>query len=158
MACILAMSVSTLNAAELRYVSGAVGNAIEVFQALVKPWEEATGHSVTLVPMPASTTDQFGQYRLWLAAGNADIDVYQTDVIWAPQLAEQFIDLKESAADLIPLHFRQLLNLKREDNLSHYPYSRTLRLCIIVKDLLRSNQQFLYLGTVDWYGSCGSRC
>ena len=29
------------------------------------------------------------QYKLWLAAGNADIDVYQTDVIWAPQLADQ---------------------------------------------------------------------
>ena len=36
--------------------------------------------------MPSSTTDQFAQYKLWLAAGNADIDVYLVDVIWAPQL------------------------------------------------------------------------
>jgi two-component system nitrogen regulation sensor histidine kinase NtrY len=32
---------------------------------------------VTLVPMPSSTTDQFGQYRLWLAAGNADVDIVE---------------------------------------------------------------------------------
>ena len=43
--------------------------------------------------MPSSTTDQFAQYRLWLAAGNADVDVYMTDVIWAPQLADSFLDL-----------------------------------------------------------------
>ena len=48
--------------------------------------------------MPSSTTDQFAQYKLWLAAGNADIDVYMVDVIWAPQLSDQFLDLTEAAA------------------------------------------------------------
>ena len=51
-------------AADITYVSGAVGNAVENFKVMVKPWEDATGNTVTLVPMPASTTDQFGQYRL----------------------------------------------------------------------------------------------
>jgi trehalose/maltose transport system substrate-binding protein len=96
-------------AEELFYVSGAVGNAVENFKALVKPWEEATGNTVTLVPMPASTTDQFGQYRLWLAAGAADIDLYQTDVIWAPQLADHFVDLTEVAKDLAPTHFPSII-------------------------------------------------
>ncbi|MCY3674850.1 MAG: ABC transporter substrate-binding protein [Paracoccaceae bacterium] len=112
---ILSIGGSMASAAELKYVSGAVGNAIEVFQTLVKPWEEATGHTVTLVPMPASTTDQFGQYRLWLAAGNADIDLYQTDVIWAPQLADQFIDLTEHAQDLSPLHFPSIIESQTVD-------------------------------------------
>ena len=94
---------------ELFYVSGAVGNAVENFAKLVKPWEEATGHKVTLVPMPASTTDQFGQYRLWLAAGATDIDLYQTDVIWAPQLADHFVDLTEAAKDLAPTHFPSII-------------------------------------------------
>ncbi|MDM7933491.1 extracellular solute-binding protein [Tabrizicola sp.] len=94
---------------ELFYVSGAVGNAVEDFKALVKPWEEATGHTVTIVPMPASTTDQFGQYRLWLAASASDIDLYQTDVIWAPQLANHFVDLTEVAADLAPTHFPSII-------------------------------------------------
>ena len=105
----LVASAGTAMAAEITYVSGAVGNAVANFDALVQPWEDATGHTVTLVPMPASTTDQFGQYRLWLAAGNPDIDVYQTDVIWAPQLASHFVDLSEVAKDLAPLHFPSII-------------------------------------------------
>ena len=96
-------------AEEITYVSGAVGNAVENFKIMVKPWEEATGNTVTMVPMPASTTDQFGQYRLWLAAGNTDVDLYQTDVIWAPQLADSFVDLTEVAKDLAPLHFPSII-------------------------------------------------
>ena len=94
---------------EVTYVSGAVGNAVVNFAALVAPWEAATGNTVTMVPMPASTTDQFGQYRLWLAAGNGDIDLYQTDVIWAPQLADHFVDLTEVAKDLAPTHFPSII-------------------------------------------------
>lgn len=96
-------------AEEIFYVSGSVGKAVENFKTLVKPWEEATGNTVTIVPMPASTSDQFGQYRLWLAAGATDIDLYQTDVIWAPQLADHFVDLAEVAKDLAPSHFPSII-------------------------------------------------
>ncbi|MFW8637531.1 ABC transporter substrate-binding protein [Cribrihabitans pelagius] len=102
-------------AAEVTYVSGAVGNAVEDFKEIVKPWEEATGHTVTLVPMPASTTDQFGQYRLWLAASNGDIDLYQTDVIWAPQLADHFVDLSDAAGGLINEHFPSIIESQTVD-------------------------------------------
>ena len=108
-AAVLAVGTTAGSAADLKYVSGAVGNAVEVFRTLVEPWEAETGHTVSLVPMPASTTDQFGQYRLWLAARNSDIDIYQTDVIWAPQLADQFIDLGSHAEDLAPLHFPSII-------------------------------------------------
>lgn len=114
-AAITAFGASSVLADEVTYVSGAVGNAVENFKALVAPWEQATGHTVTLVPMPASTTDQFGQYRLWLAAGNADIDLYQTDVIWAPQLAEHFVDMSEAAKDLAPLHFPSIIESQTVD-------------------------------------------
>lgn len=100
---------STAYADNINYVSGVTGNAIQNFKDIVKPWEAETGHTVTFVPMPASTTDQFGQYRLWLAAGNADIDLYQTDVIWAPQLAEQFVDLNDAAKDLVASHFPAII-------------------------------------------------
>src|SRR3546814_12664962 len=59
--------------------------------------------------MPSSTTDPFGQYRLWLAAGNTDIDLYTTDVIWAPQLADQFLDLTEAAKDVVGEHFPSII-------------------------------------------------
>ncbi|MGR6432603.1 ABC transporter substrate-binding protein [Rhizobium sp. PAMB 3174] len=102
-------------AEEITYVSGAVGNAVRDFKTIVAPWEKETGNKVTLVPMPASTSDQFGQYRLWLAAGNADIDLYQTDVIWAPQLADQFVDLTDVAKDLIPQHFPSIIESQTVD-------------------------------------------
>lgn len=111
----LSLTASIAQAAEITYVSGATGAAVESFAALVAPWEEATGHTVTLVPMPSSTTDQFGQYRLWLAAGNADVDLYQTDVIWAPQLANHFVDLSTAAGDLVDRHFPSIIESQTVD-------------------------------------------
>lgn len=113
----LAVAASAASAETINYVSGAVGNAVANFDALVAPWEERTGHDVVLVPMPASTTDQFGQYRLWLAAGNTDVDVYQLDVIWAPQLAEHFVDLGPAAteAGLIEQHFPAIIESQTVD-------------------------------------------
>lgn len=111
---ILAVTVSaTLGsnavADEVLMATGITGTRVEAFRTIIAPWEKATGHTVTLVPMPASTTDQFGQYRLWLAAGNSEIDTYMTDVIWAPQLAEQFVDMSEVAGDLMTQHFPSIV-------------------------------------------------
>ena len=111
----LALGASAVSAAEITYVSGAVGNAVEDFKKIVAPWEAKTGHTVTLVPMPASTTDQFGQYRLWLAAGNGDIDLYQTDVIWAPQLADHFVDMSATAGELMKSHFPSIVESQTVD-------------------------------------------
>jgi len=102
-------------AADLAIVSGDTGNGLEFLRSQLDRFEEETGHTVTVVPMPSSTTDQFGQYRLWLAAGNTDIDVYQTDVIWAPQLADQFLDLSEAAADVIDEHFPSIIESQTVD-------------------------------------------
>jgi len=96
-------------AAELSIVSGAVGKDIEILRAQLDIFERRTGHTVNITEMPQSTTDQFGQYRLWLAAGNADIDVYRTDVIWAPQLADHLIDLTEAAAGVAAEHFPSII-------------------------------------------------
>ncbi|MBC9245253.1 ABC transporter substrate-binding protein [Paracoccus sp. 11-3] len=100
---------------EVSYVIGAVGNAVQVLEEMVKPWEEQTGHTVKIVTMPASTSDQFAQYRLWLAAGTTDIDLYQTDVIWAPQLADHFVDLTEAAKDVLPQHFPSIIESQTVD-------------------------------------------
>ena len=108
-AAILAAVGAPVMADEIFHVSGVTGNAVEDFKKIVAPWEASTGHTVTMVPMPSSTTDQFAQYRLWLAAGSTDIDVYATDVIWAPQLADSFVDLAEVAKDLAPTHFPAII-------------------------------------------------
>lgn len=87
-------------AADLAIVHGAVGKDNEVLRAELDRWEAKTGNKVTIVSMPESTTDQFGQYKLWLSAHSSDIDVYRLDVIWAPQLAEHFIDLNDATKDI----------------------------------------------------------
>jgi trehalose/maltose transport system substrate-binding protein len=102
-------------AAELSVVSGDTGNGLAFLQEQLDKFTEQTGHTVTVVPMPSSTTDQFGQYRLWLAAGNTDIDVYTTDVIWAPQLADQFLDLTEAAKDVVGQHFPSIIESQTVD-------------------------------------------
>lgn len=102
-------------AAELSMVSGDTGTGLEFLRGQLDKFEADTGNTVTIVPMPSSTSDQFGQYRLWLAAGNADIDVYQTDVIWAPQLAEQFLDLTDAAKDVVGEHFPSIIESQTVD-------------------------------------------
>jgi trehalose/maltose transport system substrate-binding protein len=106
---------TTASAAELSIVSGAVGRDIEELRKHLDMFEERTGHTVSIVTMPASTTDQFGQYRLWLSAENPDIDLYRVDVIWAPQLANHFVDLSEAAADVVGDHFPAIIESQTVD-------------------------------------------
>nr|QIQ10659.1 putative ABC transporter-binding protein [uncultured bacterium] len=103
------LMVTAASAADLAIVSGDTGNGLAFLRSQLDRFEAETGNKVTIVPMPSSTTDQFGQYRLWLAAGNQDIDVYQTDVIWAPQLADQFLDLSAAAKDVAGQHFPSII-------------------------------------------------
>lgn len=105
----LAAAALTAQAAEVNMVSGATGKDLEFLKERAKIWEAETGHSFNVVAMPSSTTDQFALYRQWLAAGNADVDVYQTDVIWAPQLADQFVDLTRHMSDLVGDHFPSII-------------------------------------------------
>jgi trehalose/maltose transport system substrate-binding protein len=105
----LLMSVSAaaaVQAADLSIVLGDTGTGLKFLQSQIDRYMAANpGDKVTIVPMPSSTTDQFGQYKLWLAAGNSDIDVYTTDVIWAPQLADHLVDLTEATKDIIGGYF-----------------------------------------------------
>ena len=106
---------ASAQAAELSIVSGDTGNGLAFLRSQLDKFEADTGNTVTVVPMPSSTSDQFGQYKLWLAAGNADIDVYQTDVIWAPQLADQFLDLTAAAKDVVGNHFPSIIESQTVD-------------------------------------------
>ncbi|KPH05553.1 ABC transporter substrate-binding protein (plasmid) [Rhizobium acidisoli] len=106
----LAVAVAgPIRAAEISFAANTTGKSIEFLQKQVAVFEKETGNHVKLVTMPSSSSEQFSQYRLWLAAGNKDIDVYQTDVIWAPQLADQFIDLKEATKDVVAQFFPSII-------------------------------------------------
>ncbi len=96
-------------AAELSLAANTTGKNVNFMREQLDLFEKQTGHKVNLVTMPPSSSEQFSQYRLWLAAGNKDVDVYQTDVIWAPQLADQFIDLAEATKDVVGDHFLSII-------------------------------------------------
>lgn len=124
-------------AADLSVVSGSTGTSIEFLRSQLDRFELATGHTVTIVPMPSSTTDQFGQYKLWLAAGNADIDIYKTDVIWAPQLAEHFVDLTDAAKDVVGQHLPSVIESQTVDGkLVAFPAFTAAPALFYRKDLL----------------------
>lgn len=97
----LSMMAGGAMAADLSIVHGSVGKDHKILREQLDKFEAQTDHKVTIVSMPESTTDQFGQYKLWLAAQSSDIDVYRMDVIWAPQLATHFVDLNPHVADII---------------------------------------------------------
>ena len=105
----LAITSLVAQAAEVSMVSGSTGRDLAFLEDTLKKWEQETGHTVNLVAMPSSTTDQFGLYRQWLAAGNEDVDVYQVDVIWAPQLSDQFVDLSDHMKDVVDDHFPSII-------------------------------------------------
>ncbi|OWV82096.1 ABC transporter substrate-binding protein [Rhizobium sp. R634] len=98
-----------IRAAEISFAANTTGKNVEFLNKQLAIFEKETGNQVKLVTMPSSSSEQFSQYRLWLAAGNKDIDVYQTDVIWAPQLADQLIDLKEATKDVAGQFFPSII-------------------------------------------------
>ncbi|TIP35077.1 MAG: extracellular solute-binding protein, partial [Mesorhizobium sp.] len=109
LAVVILLGTVHARAIELSIVSGDTGNGIKVLREILDLYEKKSGNKVDIVVIPPSTTDQFGQYRLWLAAGSSDIDVYQTDVIWAPQLASQLVDLTEATKDVVGKHFPSII-------------------------------------------------
>jgi len=106
----VALTSTAVSAVELHFVSGSTGDDLQFYAQEFKKFTAQTGDTVTIVPMPSSTTDQYAQYKTWLSAGNSDIDVYQTDVIWAPELADQFIDLTDAAKGVVGDHFKSIID------------------------------------------------
>lgn len=110
-----ALLSSSAYAANLSIVYSSTGNENAELRKQLDRFEKETGNKVSIVAMPSSSSDNFGQYRLWLAAGNSDIDVYKTDVVWAPQLSEQFLDLTEAAKSVVDQHFPSIIESQTVD-------------------------------------------
>ncbi|MEI2300689.1 ABC transporter substrate-binding protein [Ensifer sp. MJa1] len=107
--CAAIVAADAAAAAEISLAANTTGKNVNFIREQLAIFEKETGHKVSLVTMPPSSSEQFSQYRLWLAAGNKDVDVYQTDVVWAPQLADQFVDLSEAAKDVVGQHFPSII-------------------------------------------------
>ena len=71
-----------------------LGIELELCQEGADAWAKETGNKVKLVSTPARANERLALYQQLLAAGSADIDVFQIDVVWPGILANHFIDLK----------------------------------------------------------------
>jgi trehalose/maltose transport system substrate-binding protein len=73
---------------------GAVGIELALCKSGAQAWAQKTGNEVSIVSTPNSSTDRLALYQQLLAAGSADIDVFQIDVIWPGILQNHLVDLK----------------------------------------------------------------
>ena len=111
----LCMCGASAIADTINFATGGTGGAMEFTESMIALFEERTGHEVIITSMPASTSDQFAQYRVWLSQESSDVDVFMADVIWAPQLAEHLMDLTAPAADVIGTHFPSVVQSQTVD-------------------------------------------
>lgn len=110
-----ALCASAALADTINFATGGTGGAMEFTERMVALFEERTGHDVVITAMPASTSDQFAQYRILLSQGSSDLDVFMADVIWAPQLSEHLTDLSQAAVGVIDGHFPSVVQSQTVD-------------------------------------------
>lgn len=98
--------VTAAHAATLAISCGAVGRELELCREGVEAWQKQSGHEVRIVSTPNSATERLALYQQILAAGSADIDVFQIDVVWPGTLANHFVDLRRYIDDeTVAQHF-----------------------------------------------------
>jgi trehalose/maltose transport system substrate-binding protein len=116
---------------------GAVGQELEVCRQGAQAWAQKTGNTVTVVSTPNSSTERLALYQQHLAAGAADIDVFQIDVIWPGILGEHFIDLSEYMDGAEAEHFAAIVDNNTVDGrLIAMPWFTDAGLLYYRKDLL----------------------
>ena len=87
-----------------------LGIELELCQTGADAWAAETGNKVNLVSTPADANERLALYQQLLAAGSADIDIFQIDVVWPGILANHFIDLAEHLpAEELSDHFEALV-------------------------------------------------
>lgn len=90
-------------AATLTITCGSTGRELELCREGANAWAGKTGHTVKLVTMPGADTLSLTQQLL--AAGAADIDVFQIDIAWSGILANHLFDLGPKAQERTRQHF-----------------------------------------------------
>ncbi len=138
-ACLLGGALPNGARAETISIScGAVGAELKVCQDGVKIWSERTGHTVNVISTPNSATERLALYQQILAAGSADIDVFQIDVIWTGTLANHMADLTSHVpAEELKRHFPVIVENNTVDGkLVAMPWFIDAGLLYYRKDLL----------------------
>jgi trehalose/maltose transport system substrate-binding protein len=133
-----AAPLAAAQAATISISCGAVGLELELCQEGANAWAEESGNQVNVISTPNSATERLALYQQILAAGSADIDVFQIDVIWPGILASHFIDFSEHVdQEQVDQHFPAIVaNNTVEDALVAMPWFTDAGLLYYRTDLL----------------------
>ena len=97
-AIVLVATGFAARAAEIALACSALGKEYEICREGAEAWAKSSGNTVRLVSTPNSATERLALYQQLLAAGAADIDVFQIDVVWPGILGRHFVDLDPEGA------------------------------------------------------------
>jgi trehalose/maltose transport system substrate-binding protein len=101
--------VACAQAAEVAIACSALGREYEICKQGAETWAGRTGNTVRFVSTPNSATERLALYQQLLAAGSADIDVFQIDSIWPGLLDPHFIDLAPAMGGATADHFPTII-------------------------------------------------
>ncbi|MGD9944609.1 MAG: ABC transporter substrate-binding protein [Burkholderiaceae bacterium] len=88
---------------------GALGIELRLCEEGARAWSRRTGHEVSIVSTPNSSTERFALYLQLLASRSPDIDVLQIDIVWTGVLASHLIDLRAAMGEDANAHFPALI-------------------------------------------------
>jgi trehalose/maltose transport system substrate-binding protein len=100
-------------AVDISISCSALGKEYEICKQGVDAWAQRTGNTVKIVSTPNSATERLALYQQLLAAGAADIDVFQIDVVWTGILADHLTDLTAKAQGTIDDHLPAMVETSR---------------------------------------------
>lgn len=130
-------SFGSAAAVELNISCGTVGKGQELCKEAVAEWEAKTGHTVNVISVPTSTTDQLALYQQILGSGSDDIDVFEVDVIWPGILGSHLLDLSPYTNGAEEDHFDAIIeNNTYQGKLVAMPSYTDAGLLYYRKDLL----------------------
>jgi trehalose/maltose transport system substrate-binding protein len=137
----LAMLLLAGHAARAEHIAiacGSVGIEYKLCKEGAEAWAAKTGNEVQVVQTPPSATDRLALFQQLLAAGSADIDVFQVDVIWPGILGRYLVDLRKYIdAATIAAHFpAQVENNTVGGEVKALPWFADVGLLYYRKDLL----------------------
>jgi len=117
---------------------GGVGQEYQHCKSGAEAWAQQQGHQVEFISTPHSSTERLALYQQILAAGSADIDIFQIDVVWPGVLGNHLIDLRPYSKGVESNHFATLVaNNTIGDRLIAMPWFTDAGLLYYRSDLLQ---------------------
>ncbi|MCW2238680.1 ABC transporter substrate-binding protein [Azospirillum canadense] len=120
-----------------------LGIASDLCRDGARNWAERTGNEVRFVSPPKGAGEQLALYQQLLAAGSADIDVFQIDVVWPGILGAYFVDMRDAVDPAtIAQHLPAMIDAATvKGRLVALPWFADVGLLYVRKDLLDKHQR-----------------